>query len=183
MALLKPRGNVLFLLLFMLLSICRLAAEYLGYQRILPPALLLMWLSLSIGVIFTLYDMRELHAYNVVSECLQFKFGCGDLSIAKLLVVLIVGVSAMCAAGDMWIRWDTAHLNWAVHYPWYFQLLLSVGSSLYLLFILFQGQSEGSSAINILVGASNSKSLITGSTSLVVYTAGLFCSATACPFV
>ena len=139
MALLKPRGNVLFLFLFMLLSICRLAAEYLGYQCVLPPALLLMWLSLSIGVIFTLYYMRELYAYNVVSECLQCRFGCGDLSIVKLLVALIVAVSAVCAAGDMRIRWDTAHLNWAVHYPWYFQLSPSVGLSLYLLFILFQG--------------------------------------------
>lgn len=142
MVLLKPRWNVLFLFLFMLLSICRLAAEYLGYQHFLPPAILLMWLSLSIGVIFTLYDMRELYAYNVVSECLQCRFGWRDLSIVKLLLFIIVAVSAVWAAGDMWIRWNTAHLNWAVHYPRYFQLSLSVGSSLYLVFILLQGESE-----------------------------------------
>ena len=154
MKLLKPRGNVLFVFFFMLLSLCRLAAEYLGYQRILPQATLLMWVFLSIGLIFTMHDMiRELCAYYVISECLQCRVGWRDLLTVKLLLLSIVAVSAVCAAGDMLIRWKTAYLNWASHYTWYSQLSLDVGASLYLVFILFQGESKALECVsNILHG-------------------------------
>ena len=136
------KGSVLFLFAFMLLSIGRLAAEYVGYQHVLPLAVPLMWLSLSIGFIFTLYDMIQLCAVEVISECLQCRFGWRDLSLVKFFLFLIVTLSTMCAAGNMWIRWDKAYQNWAVHYPWYSQLTLNVGTCLYFFFILFQGKWE-----------------------------------------
>ena len=143
------KGSVLFLFAFMLLSIGRLAAEYVGYQHVLPLAVPLMWLSLSIGFIFTLYDMIQLYAIKVMSECLQRRFGLRDLSLVKILLFLIVTLSpTIWAAEDMWLRWDKAYQNWAVHYPWYSQLTLNVGTCLYFVVILFQGEWEELSAIS-----------------------------------
>lgn len=135
------KGSVLFLFAFMLLSIGRLAAEYVGYQHVLPLAVPLMWLSLSIGFMFTLYDMIQLDAIEVISECLQCRFGWRDLSLVKFFLFLIVTLSpTVWAADDMWLRWDKAYQNWAVLYPWYSQLTLNVATCLYFVFILFQGK-------------------------------------------
>ena len=137
----KTRGSVLFVFLFMLFSIFRLAAEYFGSQRILPQTIpCLMWLFLSIGFIFTLCDMIEMNAYKVISECLQFRWS--DLSGGKSMGFLIVGASAVWAMGDMWSRWDKAYQNWAVHYSCYSQQYLNMGTFLYFVFILFQGKWE-----------------------------------------
>lgn len=141
------KGSVLFLLAFVLLSIGRLAVERAGYQHILPLTVPFMWLSLSIGFIFTLYDMIQLYAIEVISECLQCRYGWRDLSLVKLFPFLIVNVSMTWAVYDMWLRWDKAYQNWAVHYQWYSQLTLDVAICLYFVFILVQGKWEEFSAI------------------------------------
>ena len=128
------KGSAFFSFLFALFSLCRLFAEYVGFQHILPVVIPLMWLSLSISLIFTLYDMiTDLKAFNVISE-----FEWRELSFLKFLLFLIITLSATFATCEMWIRWDKAHHNWAVHYPWYSQYMLSIGSFLYMVFILFQ---------------------------------------------
>ena len=128
------KGNVLFSFLFALFSLWRLFAEYVGFQHILPVVIPLMWLSLSISLIFTLYDMiTDLKAFNVISE-----FERRELSFPNFLLFLTITLTAIFATCDMWIRWDKADHNWAVHYPWYSQQMLSIGSFLYMVFILFQ---------------------------------------------
>lgn len=145
MALLKPTCGVLFLALFLVLGMGRLAAEYFATdnQYIITLGDPFLWLSLSLGFILTLYNIvRGLFAYNVISECLQCRFGWRDLSVFKLLLFLIIVISTMFAAWDMWFRWDTFHLNWTVDYPWFSRLSLNAGACLYMAFILLQGKSD-----------------------------------------
>ena len=128
------RGSVFFSFLFALFSLCRLFAEYVGFQYVLPVVIRFMWLSLSISLIFTLYDMiTDLKAFNVLSE-----FEWRKLSFRIFLLFLIITLPAPFTMCKIWIRWDKAHHNWAVHYPRYSQQMLSIGSFLYMVFILFQ---------------------------------------------
>lgn len=145
MGLLKPRCSVVCLFLVLLLSIGRLAVEYLAIgnrltlQRVIP----LMWLFLSLGFVFTLCDMvRGLYACDIISECLQCRFGLRDWSVFKWLLLLIIALSTIFAAWDMWLRWAKFDMSWTGDYPWYSQRSLDLGAFLYIAFILLQGKSE-----------------------------------------
>ena len=143
MALLKPTYGGVFLSLFLVLGMGRLAAEYFAIdnQYITILGVPLMWISLSLGFILTLYDIvRRLFAHNVISECLRCRFGWRDLSGLKLFLFLTIVVFTVFAMWDMWFRWDTFHQSWTVDYPWFSQLSLNVGTCLYIVFILLQGE-------------------------------------------
>lgn len=134
------------------LCICllRLIGEVIGYGDILFKGMPFLWLSLSLGFLFTWQVVfKGLEVYSVIfiwlreslSRLLKNIFsGPGNWAASVNWNSLIALSVLVWPIRDMTIRWNMVHYRWAISFPPYAQMLLHVAAVLYIVFIVIQGQ-------------------------------------------
>ena len=145
-------ANIVLFLCVIGICLLRLIGEAIGWGNVLFKGMPFLWVSLSLGFLFTWQVVfKELEVYSVIfawvqgslNRLLQNIAGRRMSQVVTVSLKFLIPLSLLAwPIRDMAVRWNIVHHRWAASFPQYAQLLQHVAAVLYIVFIIIQGRSS-----------------------------------------